>query len=240
MSDRRLDGLTIKSWLSGPFPSKLLPWQRRQFFPYTACPSLGFPRAVCPPAQEIPDRTKYTAMITLRTFIMSTSPWLVAWTFNHLFSTDNKDGSIGPMHDRLRHPAEQESLEPLPSMGADHNQVVIICHVAHRCDGITQADIMRHCEVRAGQRLGSLVHDLLSMPLTLLRPAFEPYYQMWVDQMQRGDDREDGNRDGVLEGMRRQPSVQTDRVLAIFHCHEDASDGASFSFHDQGRHRGME
>ena len=34
--------------------------------------------------------------------------------------------------------------------------------------------------------------------------------------------------------------MQTERVLAIFHCHEDANDGAGFPFYDQGRRSGME
>jgi hypothetical protein len=73
--------------------------------------------------------------------MLSASPWLVAWVSSHLFSTDNKDGGIGPMHDSMRHTAQQESIEPLPPMGADHDEVVAISHFAHGGDGITHADI---------------------------------------------------------------------------------------------------
>src|SRR5690349_16005258 len=59
-------------------------------------------------------------------------------------------------------------------------------------------------------------------------------------QMERRDDREDGDCDGVPEWVRRQPCLQTSRILASFHCQEYAGDGASFPFHDQSRHRGME
>ena len=104
------------------------------------------------------------------------------------------------MHDPVRHAAQQETIESLPPMGADHDEVVAISHLAHGRDGITQADIDRHSEVRARQRVGRIVHDLFSVPLTLLGQAFESRHQARVGDVERGDDREDGDRDGVLVG----------------------------------------
>src|SRR5687768_1857307 len=144
------------------------------------------------------------------------------------------------MHDPVRYTAQQETVEPLPPMGADYDELVATSCLAHTRDGITHADIGRYGEVWTGQRLGCVVYDLFNLPLIFLRPAFESRHKMWVDQMQRGDDRQDGGCDGVLEGVRGQPGAQTGRVLAIFHCDEDASDRVSFSFHDQGWNCGME
>jgi len=134
------------------------------------------------------------------------------------------------MHDPVRRAAQQETIEPLPSMRADHDEVVATSHFAHGRDGITRADIGRYREVRTGQRLGRVVHNLFGIPLPYLRPAFESPHHMRIEQLQRGDDREDGDRDGVLEGVRRQPRVQTDCILAAFHRQEDTGDGASFPF----------
>ena len=92
------------------------------------------------------------------------------------------------MYDPVRHAAHQETIEPLPPMGADHNEVVAISYFAHSRHGIAKADIGRHCEVRTRQRLGRVVHGLFSMLLTQLRPAFESHHQTRVDHMQRGDD----------------------------------------------------
>ena len=144
------------------------------------------------------------------------------------------------MHDPVRDAAQQESLKCLPPMGTDHDEVVALSRFTHGCHRITYSDIGRYGELWTGQRLGRILHDLFGLPLTLLRPIFESHHQMRVDQMQRGDDREDGDCNGVLEGVRRQPCLQTDRILASFHRHEDAVDRASFSFHDLGRYRGME
>ena len=41
------------------------------------------------------------------------------------------------MHDPVRHAAQQETIEPLSSMGADHDEVVAISRFAHGGDGIT-------------------------------------------------------------------------------------------------------
>ncbi len=144
------------------------------------------------------------------------------------------------MHDPVRYAAQQESIETLPPMGADHDEVVAMSRFAHNSHGISRTNHGRHCEVRAGQRLGRVVHDLFSMPSTFLGPAFESLHQTLIDHLERGNNRENGDRDGVLEGVRCQPSMQMDRVLSAFHRHEDARDGPSFSFHDQGRHRRME
>ena len=125
-------------------------------------------------------------------------------------------------------------------MGADHDEVVALSHFTHGRGRIARADFGRHREVWTGQGLGRVLHDLFGITFTLLRPALQPHHQLVADIVERGKDREDSDRDGALEGVRRQPCLQTDRILASLHRHEDAADGASFSFHDQGRHRGME
>ena len=50
-------------------------------------------------------------------------------------------------------------------------------------DGITQADIGRHREVWAGQRLGCVVHDLLSLPVLFFRPAFKSHHHIGLDHL---------------------------------------------------------
>ena len=54
------------------------------------------------------------------------------------------------MHDPVRHAAQQETIEPLPPMGADHDEIVAISHFAHGGDGITHADIGGDIELWAG------------------------------------------------------------------------------------------
>ena len=54
--------------------------------------------------------------------------------------SDNEYGAVGSMHDSVRHAAQQKSTEPLPSMGADHQEVVAISHFAHSSHGIARAD----------------------------------------------------------------------------------------------------
>src|SRR5512144_1226058 len=100
------------------------------------------------------------------------------------------------MHNLLRHAAQHEAINSFPSMGAEHDEVVALSHFTYGLDGITHADIGRHREVYAGQRLGHVVHDLFSIPLTLLRPAFEFYHQLFAHIVEGGHDREDGDCDG--------------------------------------------
>ena len=75
------------------------------------------------------------------------------------------------MHDPVGDTAQQETVEPLPPMGADYNELVATSCLAHACDGITHADIGRYGEVWTVQCLGRVVYDLFSLPLTFLSPA---------------------------------------------------------------------
>ena len=122
-------------------------------------------------------------------------------------SAHQEDGAAGPMHDPVRHATQHETIEPLPPVGADHDEVVALSHFAHGRGGIARANIGRHREVRAGQRLSRVLHDLFGIPLTLRRPAFLSHHQLVADIVERGKDRENGDRDGVLEGVRRQPRL---------------------------------
>ena len=76
------------------------------------------------------------------------------------------------MHDSMRHAAQQETIEPLPPMGADHDEVVAISHIAHGGDRITHTDIGGDIELWAGQRLSCVLHDLLSLPVVVLQTSF--------------------------------------------------------------------
>jgi len=54
------------------------------------------------------------------------------------------------MHDPVRHAAQQETIKPLPPVGADHDESVAISHFAHGGDGITHTDIGNDIELWAG------------------------------------------------------------------------------------------
>lgn len=73
-------------------------------------------------------------------------------------------------------------------MRTDHDEIVAFSRFAHCRYGITYADVGRHRNVGVRQCQGRVVYNLLGIPLTLFGPAFESYYQMGLDHVQRGDD----------------------------------------------------
>ena len=140
------------------------------------------------------------------------------------------------MYNLFRYAAQQEPAQSFPPMGTYHDEVVVLSCLTDRPDGITDKDIRRNREVRTVHYPGCIGYELLSLLSSLSRNNIAFDDCMFAD-MQCGNDRQDGKPNGGLKGVRSQPPVQTSRVRHIMHCKENAVDGASISFHDQGWNR---
>ena len=75
------------------------------------------------------------------------------------------------MNDAMRYAAEKEPIHSGTAVRSDDDQIMPGSRRAHSADRIACADQGGDGELRAGQRLGGLSHDVFGLAFVLLGPG---------------------------------------------------------------------